>query len=462
MNNGIAHLDQYLGPWAMREDTFTAMLERVNAMDLPAHIEQAVRLEGFPEPDRSDTYELTADGIAVIEMVGTMTKYGSSLSEYPGSVTMRRRMRKAVADERVRGIVLRIDSPGGSVSGTGDLADEVRNASLAKPVVAYIEDIGASAAYAVASQASQIVAGPDAIVGSIGTYMVIYDYSAQAAKAGIKAIVVRAGRMKGAGTPGTEITEEQLAVFQREIDEVNAQFLKRVMRGRGMGIEQVTKLATGEVWVGDYARALGLVDKVQSLDAAIGDMRHDLGKRSGRIPRAAAAIGGNLMASTTVAEGVAPESERPRAATLPELKALDGSTAEQQIGWLERGITLAEATREHLAALKHKLDAQAQEIATAKTEAAKAAAGGPRPGLPALVDGGKRGQASTHAAGDDPIDAFNAAVKERMAGGLDRWAATKAVVNADPELHAEYLSAVQAQCPSGRSRGSDVSRVVRV
>src|SRR5690606_31819803 len=129
---------------------------------------------------------------------GAMTKQGSSFGG-ASTVRTRRAIRSAAADKSVSAIMLLIDSPGGSVSGTSDLADDVANAKKKKPVYAYIEDTCCSAAYWVASQCSAIYANPTAIVGSIGTYMVVADYSRMAENAGVKVHCISTGKYKGAG-----------------------------------------------------------------------------------------------------------------------------------------------------------------------------------------------------------------------------------------------------------------------
>jgi len=287
----VPHIEQYLGLWAMHEPGFLALLEQVNGMDLLAHIRSQQQNQVQVQAGQGSTdgraakplggervveplYE-TVDGVAVIELAGVMVKYASSFSNYAGSVTLRRAVRQAVADAAVNSILLRVDSPGGTVAGTDDLANEVFAAGRAKPVVAFIEDMGASAAYYVASQAGRVLANPSGHVGSIGTYAVVYDYSEEFKKAGVKAHVIRAGRLKGAGVPGTEITAEQLAEWQRWIDQFYELFVAAVARGRGLNTEQALELADGRMHVGAAARKLGLIDGVVSFDDLLEQMQAD-------------------------------------------------------------------------------------------------------------------------------------------------------------------------------------------
>lgn len=217
--------------------------------------------------DAHDSYRLM-DGVAVIELAGVLGKDRSWFTD----TSMRdaqRQVERAVEDPAVNAILLNIDSPGGTVAGTSDLAEAVFAARQRKPVVAYISDLGASAAYYVASQAGRIYGDTDALVGSIGVYTVVPDFSAFYSKEGIKVHVIRAGEMKGAGQPGTEVTDAQLADFQREIDQLNDTFLEAVARGRGWTRERVERLNDGRVHVGRHAVELGLLDGVMSFGAVL-------------------------------------------------------------------------------------------------------------------------------------------------------------------------------------------------
>ena len=264
----VPHLDEYFGIWAVNETPFRALVDRANTLDINAHIQasQAV-LSAVPNADQY-SYQATPDRIAVIDVNGPLMKYASSLSGGSSTVRIRNMIRNAVRNEDVDGILLRIDSPGGTVSGTMDLAQDVAAATEQKPVHAFVDDMAASAAYWVASQADSIWTNATGLVGSIGTFMVIYDLSQMAEQEGIKAHVIRAGKFKGAGTAGTEITDEQLAVWQENVDHMNQQFLDGVSAGRTLSPKTVSALADGRVHVGQYAVDLQLADGVRTFDEA--------------------------------------------------------------------------------------------------------------------------------------------------------------------------------------------------
>lgn len=207
------------------------------------------------QPGRS--FAMADGGIAIIPIVGGMTKGASKFSQ-ADTIRIRRQVREASRDKEVRGILLHVDSPGGFVDGTDDLAREVRGAGSRKPVHAYIEDTGASAAYWVASQASRITANPTAAVGSIGVFTVVYDLSKNAEMEGVRVHVIATGPNKGAGVPGSEVTKEQLAALQEEVDGVASHFFEAVRRGRRMGQKQLEAVTDGRVWTASRAGEEGI------------------------------------------------------------------------------------------------------------------------------------------------------------------------------------------------------------
>lgn len=267
----VPHLDQYFGLWAVEPVRFNAMTERLGAMDLAAHVAEGSPLVAGPvieggieaETDWEGGYTIINGDIALLDVRGVMTKSGSSLSPYGSTVIARRRLANALRNDKVVSIVLRIDSPGGSVAGTDDLANDVRHSP--KPITAYIEDLGASAAYWIASQAHRVVANRTAQIGSIGVFMVVDDYSKNFEKRGIRTHVIRAGEFKGAGWRGTEITEAQRENWQQSVDEVYMQFIGAIEDGRGLSHQAAVALGDGRLHGPEEAKKLGLVDAIGTL-----------------------------------------------------------------------------------------------------------------------------------------------------------------------------------------------------
>jgi len=318
--------DQLFGAWSIEPVMFAAMAEQARAADLPS-----LRAEMFDdERPKKPPYDVTRGGVAVIDLCGPMTKYPTSFEALFGgtsTVRVREAIRAAVRDPGVRGILLRIDSPGGTVAGTSDLAAVVKEADGKKPVFAYIEDLGCSAAYWVASQARKVYGNSSAVVGSIGTFAVVWDTSGMYEQAGVKVHVISSAPMKGAGTDGAPVTDEHLAEFQRHIGDVNDLFVSAVSKGRRISPSKARDLADGRVHVGTKAQALGLVDVIASLETAIRDLERT--KAMEKELDATAEYEGRVKAEAELAkatariaelEAKAPEPPDPLAGLSPEAR----------------------------------------------------------------------------------------------------------------------------------------------
>lgn len=210
----------------------------------------------------------TQGNVAIVQLSGVMVPYKTR--------QVSAALRAAAADSSVDTILLSIDSPGGTVSGTEQLAHDVAQVKGVKPVIASVDGIGASAAYWVASQANKIfTTGRNSLIGSLGTRMIVNDFSQFFAKHGIKAVPVDTGEFKSAGAFGTELTETQRADFQRVTDALNANFKMAVGSGRNLPEAAVNSLFTGQVWPAKDvtgkadATGLGLIDGIQPLDETL-------------------------------------------------------------------------------------------------------------------------------------------------------------------------------------------------
>ncbi|GAG00107.1 unnamed protein product, partial [marine sediment metagenome] len=168
------HVADHFGLWAIEPGYLQAAVDRVQGCDLTNHVQLqgAVSRSRFGGPGYA-----ISDGVAVIELTGVLMKAVSSMGSGTSTVETRRQIRSIVQNSFVEKILLLIDSPGGTVAGMTDLADEVARAAKQKPIWAYIEDLGTSAAYGVASRAERIYANRTAHVGGIGTYGVVLDLS---------------------------------------------------------------------------------------------------------------------------------------------------------------------------------------------------------------------------------------------------------------------------------------------
>lgn len=457
------HLDQYFGLWAVDDVKFHAMLRQIAAMDLQAHIE-ASAASGNPTVPASPG----EDAIAVIEISGVITKRGSSFSLYGSTIYARKQIRAAASDPSIKGIILRMDTPGGTVSGVHDLALDVRRARQQKPIYTFAEDFVASAGYWIASQATKVYGNNrTASVGSIGTYVGLYDYSKWAEKHGIRAVVIKAGQFKGAGFPGTQITDEQIEEWQTLVDKTQAEFSRAVAIGRGMKLEQVSRLADGRVHMAADAARLGLIDGIKSFDACLEAIREESRRFT---------VEGNRMGKRRLfglfaqddeeevqddeevqedEETMDDEDEEPEdEEEVQEEEESEGEDEEEAEGDdeaqdEEESKKKSRGKRASVAALERALPrasaafllgqyrrratvAQAQSAYIRKLESRVKKGKGAK----ALATGATR-----HAASSSGAEAFSQLVNRHTKGGMSRADAVRAAVTARPDLHRAFLMA---------------------
>ena len=166
-------------------------------------------------------------------------------------------------DDGIKAIVLHIDSPGGGAAASQEVYHEVLRVrkDLHKQVVASVESVGASGAYYIASGCDRIYANPASVVGSIGVIMEWTNYGDLLKWAKLKNVNLHRGELKDAGDPTRDMTPKEQAYFQGLIDNMYGQFVRDVAAGRHTQEEKIESLATGQVWTGEQAQPLGLIDE---------------------------------------------------------------------------------------------------------------------------------------------------------------------------------------------------------
>jgi len=205
------------------------------------------------------------NGIALIRVRGIMEKF-AFWSDEVSTITIKRAVVAAARDKKINSIMLVIDSPGGHVEGMAELEDAVYQARRIKPITAQVDGIAASGGYWLASQAGSIYAHRLDQVGSIGTYMVVDDFSKYFEKEGIKTYLFTTGDYKGAGIMGTEITDKQKKEFQGIVNIYYEAFLSAVSKGRNMDRDKIEAVADGRIFIGKDAVSKGLIDGIQTFE----------------------------------------------------------------------------------------------------------------------------------------------------------------------------------------------------
>lgn len=184
----------------------------------------------------------------------------------------REKINEYVANEHVGRIVVRVDSPGGYATGVHELCLTIEGAAKVKPVLGYIEHVGASAGYYAVVSCTSLTCSPAAIVGSVGTYVAIVDASKALEQQGIQVLVIRAGKFKGSTEWGKLITSEEIDEIQRHVDSTNRLFLAAVSRGRKIIANRLADIADGRTFIGVEAQAAGLVDKVMLWEQFVAEL----------------------------------------------------------------------------------------------------------------------------------------------------------------------------------------------
>ncbi len=327
-------------PWAMHRARLNAMGQRLAELNLSEPKPEAD--EALAARQKKPLYTVVS-GVAVIEIIGDIWKEVPWIYEFSGcaatsTLEVQEALARALEDPEVDSILFRIDSPGGIIDGVQELADTIFEARTAgiKPVNAYIEDLGASAAYWIGSQAERLSANMTAAVGSIGVYCVYVDDSEWAKKEGLRFIVLRSGPFKGTGA-GEPISDEELAPRQENINELAGMFTAAVARGRGLADEAARALATGRTWIAPRAQGLGLIDEVENFEAALEAARTNE-KRAGLSPAGAStSVKEDHMGSGDDQKGAKPAeiTAEDFAASHPE--AVEGWRAEGHADGLEKG-----------------------------------------------------------------------------------------------------------------------------
>lgn len=220
-------------------------------------------------------YRTTAEGVAIIPVIGSLVNRGGWLDAMSGITSYEKlkfQISAAAADPDVTSILLDIDSPGGEAVGAFEVGDVVHDAAQKKEVVAVVNGLMASAAYAIGAQASRIVTTSSGISGSIGVVMLHADYSVAIANRGIKPTLIHAGARKVDGNPYTPLTDDVKAELKGEIDRFYDLFVTGVAVGRaGMSEEQI-RATEARTYIGADAVAVGLADAVGSFESVLSEL----------------------------------------------------------------------------------------------------------------------------------------------------------------------------------------------
>lgn len=244
-------------------DQYESLLKSVTGIESDDEINY-VNVDDYAKHSKS----IGKDRIAVIYAQGEI-RYGEGNEEIIGQGIIVDALRKARDNEKVKAIVLRVNSPGGSALASDIIWREIEKTKEVKPIVVSMGNVAASGGYYISAGAQKIFAEPTTITGSIGVFGVVPNISSLADKWGINAEQVNTNENSTLYSVFEPATDSFRAIAQESVEDVYNTFLNRVADGRGILVAQVDSIAQGRVWSGEQAKQLGLVDEIGGLDDAI-------------------------------------------------------------------------------------------------------------------------------------------------------------------------------------------------
>lgn len=434
--------------WALEETVLGQLAEIVMRHNeggkLSAEeIQKRIQAASPGGPKQSDGYSAEG-GVAIVPIYGVISKYSAGIDDIsqPEGCSVeqiRDDYRAALADKSVHTILLDIESPGGTIDGIAELADEL--AACTKTLVAFANGQMCSAAFWLGSQGDEIVGSKSSMVGSIGCYTVSLDSSRAAENAGYKVNVVRAGAMKGAGTRGAPVAPEHLAELQRTIDAYYSMFIEAVATGRGISTDEARALGDGRVHIGQTAKAQGLVDRIDTFENTLARLQASVPQPPTR--------GGTQKGARTMAKTEA-EIRAEIEKNHNDIKAAFPSDAAYALECITSGKSLIEAQAAYSTVLQKRMAEQASAHAEAlkakDEEIAKLKAATPKTEEKPAPAPGNAGVQTDHTksaakSGDGSAKAtFEALFQENLkALGGNRSKAMSKTVADNPDVHAQVL-----------------------
>lgn len=264
-------------PWAILPSKLAVLEEivyrHVSGEKLSAE-EVQERIHGAARPaDRNVGVIGNPKMVAILPLFGTIFPRANMMTDVSGATSADRfgaKLSALVDDPEIGAIVLDVNSPGGQVNGIADVANRIFEARGKKPIVAVANHLMASAAYWIGSAADEIVATPDAEVGSVGVFAVHQDISKKLEQDGIKVTFIKEGKYKTEGNPYEPLSDEARAVIQSSVTEAYDNFINSLARNRNVKASDVRNgYGEGRVVGAQQAIRLGMADRIETIDQTV-------------------------------------------------------------------------------------------------------------------------------------------------------------------------------------------------
>lgn len=258
-------------PWALTEAKLAEVLGFIGRVRSGALDPESARAEFGAAPERQRFRVGSVEIIPVSGVIGQKMNLMMEISGGTSTEMLAADIQRAIEDSQVSAILLDIDSPGGSVFGVPELCDYILQARTKKRIVAQANPVAASAAYWIAASCSEIAVPPSGQVGSIGVLCSHDDVSEAQKLAGVKTTVLRAGRFKAEGNPFEPLSQDAREDMQAKLESYYDMFVRAVAVGRGVDPRSVRSgFGQGRMVMADEAKALGMVDRISTLDGTLG------------------------------------------------------------------------------------------------------------------------------------------------------------------------------------------------
>jgi len=248
-------------------DEYDDLLKGALGVDLDEEL-NTVTLKKYIKSGKGRIKSTAKDRIAVVYAQGEI-KFGEGDETYIGQERIIKALRKAVKDKKVKAIVLRVNSPGGSGLASDMIWRELELTKKEKPLVVSMGNYAASGGYYIACNSDKIFAEPTTITGSIGVFGIVPNFSKLAEKMGINAEQISTNKQSLGYSAFEPMNDQFYKVTKEGVEDFYEIFLDRVSKGRKMSKEQVNEIAQGRVWTGKQAKEIGLVDELGNLDDAV-------------------------------------------------------------------------------------------------------------------------------------------------------------------------------------------------
>ena len=239
-------------------------------VDLPTYIKQRQGKAGSASGTSLAAMMDSSPKLAVVYAEGDIVDGDTDAAGYVAGDRFAKVLRRLRQDPQVKGILLRVNSPGGSGLASETIQRELVLAREAgKPVVVSMGTVAASGGYYIATAADRVFAEPNTITGSIGVFGILPNIQGIANNNGITFDGVKTGKYADIFTASRPKSPDELNVIQRLVDDFYGKFKERVAKGRNLSVDQVEEIAQGRVWSGEQALKIGLVDELGGLDQAL-------------------------------------------------------------------------------------------------------------------------------------------------------------------------------------------------